>query len=170
MSRIPVSLDPFLPRALERRWEGEYSGDDLPRLRAASPDGAGIAVRVAFAVVRGPLGEIRWQAEIEGETEQVCQRCLQPMRWQFRLQPDIALVRSDDRSSKLGEDAERLELGADGLLWPAAVVEDEILLTLPLAPRHEQCGADWDREFEPGEGDREAENPFAVLGQLRGKS
>lgn len=170
MSRIPVSLDPFLPRALERRWAGEYSGDDLPRLRAASPDGAGIAVRVAFAVVRGPLGEIRWQAEIEGETEQVCQRCLQPMRWQFRLQPDIALVRSDDRSSKLGEDAERLELGADGLLWPAAVVEDEILLTLPLAPRHEQCGADWDREFEPGEGDREAENPFAVLGQLRGKS
>jgi uncharacterized protein len=170
MSRIPVSLDPFLPRALERRWEGEYSGDDLPRLRAASPDGAVISVRVAFTLARGPLGEIRWQAEIEGETDQVCQRCLQPMRWHFRLQPDIALVRPDDRPSGLGEDAERLELGADGLLWPAAAVEDEILLVLPLAPRHEQCSTGGHREFEPGEGDREAENPFAVLGQLRGKS
>ena len=170
MSRIPVSLDPFLPRALERRWEGEYSGEDLPRFREASPEGARISVRVAFTVVRGPLGEIRWQAEIDGETDQVCQRCLQPMRWHFQLRPDVALIRPGDRPSALGEDAERLELGADGLLWPAAVVEDEILLALPLAPRHEQCGADWDREFEPGEGDREAENPFAVLGQLRGKS
>jgi len=170
MSRIPVSLDPFLPRALDRRWTGEYSGDDLPRLRDASPEGAAISVRVTFSVVRGPLGEIRWQAEIEGETDQVCQRCLQPMRWRFRLQPDIALVRPDGRPLALGEDAERLELDADGLLWPAAVVEDEILLALPLAPRHEQCGGGGHREFEPGEGDREAENPFAVLGQLRGKS
>jgi uncharacterized protein len=170
MSRIPVSLDPFLPRALDRRWEGEYSGDDLPRLRAASPEGAGISVRAVFTVVRGPLGEIRWQAEVEGETDQVCQRCLQRMRWRFRLQPDLALVRPDDHPTALGEDAERLELESDGLLWPAAVVEDEILLALPLAPRHEECGAEWDREFEPGEGDREAENPFAILGQLRGKS
>jgi hypothetical protein len=58
MSRIPVSLDPFLPRALNQRWEGELEGHDLPRVRAAALEGAPISVRIGLSVVRGALGEI----------------------------------------------------------------------------------------------------------------
>jgi uncharacterized protein len=168
MSRIPVSLDPFLPRALNQRWEGDYSGDDLPRLRAASAEGSKIAVHAELSVVRGVLGEIRLQGRIDGEAGQVCQRCLEPIAWRFRLEPNVALVAAG-AAAGLGEDEDRVELGPDGLFWPTAFVEDEILLALPLAPRHDECGARRDREFEPGEGDRDAESPFAVLGKLRGK-
>ena len=43
------------------------------------------------------------------------------------------------------------------------LVEDEILLTLPVAPRHERCGL-------PGSADvGERENPFAALAGLKGK-
>jgi hypothetical protein len=45
----------------------------------------------------------------------------------------------------------------------AELVEDEILLALPVAPRHEKCGL-------PGAADAgERINPFAALSGLKGK-
>jgi uncharacterized protein len=45
----------------------------------------------------------------------------------------------------------------------AELVEDEILLALPVAPRHEKCGL-------PGVADAgERINPFAALSGLKGK-
>jgi hypothetical protein len=92
MSRIPVSLDPFLPRALNQCWDGELGGDELPRLRAAALEGAPISVRIGLSIVRGALGETRLQGTITGEIGQQCQRCLQPMTWRFSLEPDVVLV------------------------------------------------------------------------------
>ncbi|AHE98163.1 YceD family protein [Thioalkalivibrio paradoxus] len=165
MSRIPVSLDPFLPRALNQRWEGEYSAKDLPRVAAAA-EGAEVAVHAELTIVQGALGEIRLRGTIEGSVGQQCQRCLQPMRWQFRLAPDVALVRSGARAADLGADEEAVEVEADGLLRPAGFVEDEILLAWPFSPRHEGCSAGRAREFEPGAVSAE-ESPFAVLKGMR---
>jgi uncharacterized protein len=169
MSRIPVSLDPFLPRALNQRWEGELGAAELPRLRAAAPADAPLSARVTLTVVRGDLGEIRLQGMITGEIGQQCQRCLQPMIWRFSLEPDVVLVDPAGSPAALGDDQEFLELGPDGQLRPADFVEEEILLALPLAPRHEDCAARLPHEFEAGSGDRTAENPFAVLQELRKK-
>ncbi len=44
-----------------------------------------------------------------------------------------------------------------------ALVEDELLLSLPLVPRHDDC------EPPVEAGDDEEISPFAVLRQLRGK-
>lgn len=167
MSRIPVTLDPFLPRALNQRWDGDLGGDELPRVRAAAREGSPISVQVGLIVVRGALGEIRLQGALTGEIELQCQRCLQPMTWRFSLKPDVVLVDPAGPSPALGDDQEVLELGPEGLLRPAEFVEEEILLALPLAPRHEDCEARLPHEFEAGGGDRDAENPFAVLMELR---
>nr|WP_296747887.1 YceD family protein [Thioalkalivibrio sp.] len=166
MSRIPVSLDPFVPRALRQRWEGELGGDELPRVRAAALEGSPISVRVGLSVVQGALGEIRFQGTITGAISQQCQRCLQPMTWRFRLEPDVVLVDPAGPPPALGDDQEMLELGPEGLR-PAEFVEEEILLALPLSPRHQECQARLPHEFEAGSGDRDAENPFAVLQELR---
>jgi len=169
MSRLPVSLDPFLPRALDQRWEGELGAAELPRLRAAAPADARISARVVLTVVRGDLGELRLRGSIAGEVGQECQRCLQPMIWPFRLEPDVVLVDPAGSPAALGDEQDVLELGPDGLLRPADFVEEEILLALPLAPRHEHCAARLPHEFEAGGGDRTADNPFAVLQELRKK-
>lgn len=167
MSRIPITLDPFLPRALNQRWEGELGGDELPRVRAAALEGSPISVRVGLTVVRGALGEIRLQGALTGEIELQCQRCLQPMTWRFSLEPDVVLVDPAGPSPALGDDQEVLELGPEGQLRPGEFVEEEILLALPLAPRHQDCRARLPHEFEAGGGDRDAENPFAILRELR---
>ncbi|AGA33043.1 putative metal-binding, possibly nucleic acid-binding protein [Thioalkalivibrio nitratireducens DSM 14787] len=165
MTRIPVSLDPFLPRALNQRWEGDYSAKDLPRVAAAAR-GADVTVHAALTIVKGALGEIRLRGTIEGSVGQQCQRCLQPMRWQFRLAPDVALVRPGVPSADLGAGEETVEVEEDGLFRPAGFVEDEILLAWPLSPRHEDCSAGHGREFEPGAVSAE-ESPFAVLKGMR---
>ena len=169
MSRIPVTLDPFLPRALNQRWDGELGGDELPRVRAAALEESPLLVRVWLTVVRGALGEIRIQGALTGEMGLQCQRCLQPMTWRFSLEPDVVLVDPSGPLPALGDAQEVLELGPDGLLRPAEFVEEEILLALPLAARHEDCRARLPHEFEAGGGDRDAENPFAVLQELRNK-
>jgi len=168
MSRVPVSLDPFQPRALDQHWAGEFGRKDLPRLAAVVLEEAPLEVNVAIGLSRGMLGEIRLQGTIAGELGQQCQRCLQPMTWRFSLQPDVILVGPAGLPEAIGEGQDIVELDEDGLLRPAAFVEEEILLALPLSPRHEDCAQGPRREFEPGEGrGRQEDNPFAVLKKLR---
>lgn len=171
MSRIPVSLDPFQPRSLNQQWEGDYDRSDLPRVASVAPNDAPLAVHVSFGLARGQLGEVRLQGWIAGALELCCQRCLQPMTWRFRLQSDAVLLGPEGSPGALGEDRDVVEIGADGLFRPAEFVEEEILLALPLSPRHDDCDQERRREFEPGAVSHgSADSPFAVLGDLRKRS
>lgn len=169
MNRIPLSLDPFLPRALDQEWADAYTGRELPRVRALALEELPLSVHAELSIVRGVVGETRLQGTIAGEMGLRCERCLQPMAWPIHLEADVVLVRPGEVPEGLGEGQEVVEVDPDGLFRPAAWVEEEILLALPLVPRHPDCGAEHEREFEPGEGDRQVENPFAVLEQLKKK-
>ncbi|WP_026340759.1 DUF177 domain-containing protein [Thioalkalivibrio sp. ALJT] len=164
MSRIPVSLDPWQPRARHLEFEGGLRPEDLPRLSADALPGHPLRVHAQFRLERGPLNEMRLSGTITGELWLTCQRCLQPMAWAFRLQPDAVLQSSEGMPAGVGEDDDRVELEADGLLRPAVWVEEEILLAWPLVPRHEDCEPAAGPEFEAGE---RGDNPFAVLEQLK---
>lgn len=142
----------------------------------------------AQAVPEAPPVEVRWRAHgemrgsaagpgvpwlhVEAETELplVCQRCLGPVptplsvdRW-FRFVADEATAAVEDEEAE--EDV--LALQADFDL--RALVEDELLMDIPLAPRHEVCPQQprfsaVDEDFEAAGGDKP--NPFAALEALR---
>lgn len=164
MSRLPVSLDPWQPRARGLEFEGHLGPEDLPRLRADALPGYPLRVHAQFFLERGSLDEMRLRGTITGELWQTCQRCLQPMAWEFRLEADAVLLDPEDTPAGLSEDDDCIELEADGRLRPAAWVEEEILLAWPLVPRHTHCQPAAHAEFEPGE---RPDNPFGVLEQLR---
>jgi len=99
-----------------------------------------------------------------------CQRCLSPVDVpvavdrSFRFVADEQLAAAQDEASE--EDVLALEGGLDLL----ELVEDELLMALPLAPRHLICPvpvnlAAADPEFDTAEAERE--NPFALLEQLK---
>lgn len=167
MSRLPVSLDPFQPRALDQQWQADFGRRDLPRLAAVVPEATPVDVHVQLGLVRGLLGETRLQGRITGELGQECQRCLGSMSWTFSLEPDVVVAGPEGLPAALGEGQDVLELDEDGLLRPAEFVEEDILLALPLSPRHQECAGQPQREFEPGTGGGQGENPFAVLKKLR---
>ena len=166
MSRIPVSIDPWQPRAQSLEFEGELRLEDMPRLRSEALAEHPLRVHVRFLLERGSLGEVRLTGAITGELWQTCQRCLQPMAWEFRLEADAVLLPAGGSTEGLSEGEDFLELEEDGLLRPFVWVEDEVLLAWPLVPRHEHCEPAAGREFEPGE---RGDNPFAVLEQLKQK-
>ena len=102
----------------------------------------------------------------------VCQRCLNPvdvdvsLERSFRFVPDEAMAAAQDDESEEDVLAESRSFDLQQL------VEDELLMDMPLAPRHEQCpeslpASAGDEEFEQAQEERA--NPFAVLGRLKGR-
>ena len=137
-------------------------GDRLTRLDDSLVDRAG---EVTYEV-RGILWDEKpaLELKIEGWLMVRCLRCLGPMRWPVQIENRIRLARDDadlDVADEEGVDA----IQASQELNVAELVEDELLLQWPIAPRHDlhgmtQCGADL--TF----GGAQAVHPFAALEKL----
>lgn len=99
-----------------------------------------------------------------------CQRCLGPVEVQvqveraFRFVQDEAVAMAEDDQSE--EDLLALSRSFDLV----ELVEDELLMDLPVAPRHEVCPVAVqlevaDQDFDAGP--QERENPFALLQRIK---
>jgi len=100
----------------------------------------------------------------------VCQRCLAPVhtpaeidRW-FRFAPD------EETAAALDEELEDDVLVASHDFDLFNLIEDELLMELPITPRHEVCPQEvpltaQDPDFDSAENERA--NPFATLAKLR---
>ena len=102
--------------------------------------------------------------EVNGVLPLACQRCLDGIRFELDVDSLLELIpEGSELSQDELEDDTRDFLPVAGELDVAELVEDEILLALPVAPRHEKCGL-------PGAADAgERINPFAALAGLKGK-
>ena len=75
--------------------------------------------------------------DIEGDVPLVCQRCLAPMAWPVSQGTEVLLAHDEDELATLDAETEGDVILADRPLDAATLVEDELVLTLPFAPRHE---------------------------------
>jgi len=66
----------------------------------------------------------------------VCQRCLEPMDVHVTAQPSLGMVRTDLEAERLPPSYEPLQVG-DEPVPLVAVIEDELLLALPIVSMHE---------------------------------
>ncbi|WP_414648099.1 YceD family protein [Castellaniella sp.] len=116
-------------------------------------------------------GYRRWlDVRAQGVVRVVCQRCLSP--FDLTLHVDTTLGLLDNAAQLEAMDALEAEgrgsdveyLVADALLDVESLVEDELILALPVAPHHETC-PDAEGGHE-GPDDRDP-SPFAALAQLR---
>jgi len=125
----------------------------------------------------------------EASVRLVCQRCLGPLAQQLQVDRRIRFVRDEQEAERLDEDSDDDVLALPGgRLDLHVLVEDELILALPLVPRHEACPQPLLREHdaaaasttsaaaaagpadgpgEPEEGEAGTRRPFAVLAQLR---
>lgn len=100
----------------------------------------------------------------------VCQRCLTPVEAQLDLDRALRFVAGEAQAAALDADSEDDVLALTKVLDLRELVEDELLLALPLVPRHARCpepllagaGADPGIAFED-----DRPNPFAVLRKLK---
>ena len=161
---------PMLPRwvvarklaARDQVLSGAIAAADLARLTSAV-QGTDAEVDVELAFVQGDeVPEIHGRVRI-GVTL-TCERCLEPVEVGLAAAPALGLVHGD-------EDAVRLPARLEPCLSSAEeldlfdLVEEELLLALPIVARHqEECGRLV--AIEPTLADT-AENPFRVLEGLK---
>ena len=160
MSQPPAhqpSIDGFEFAAAGAKQQGVWPLSDFPRLRDMLAADAG---EVAYEIsgVRDERGRPGLRLKVSGTLTLRCQRCLEPMA--FEVQTDETLVLAatlaeihDEPADALGPD--RVVAGKEMAL--RELIEDELILAVPYAPRHEGCtaGRKDDRE--------ERTSPFAGL-------
>ena len=96
-----------------------------------------------------------------------CQRCLEAMPYPVDVRFRLAVVQSAGEAERLPEALDPL-LISEGRLRVADVVEDELLLSLPLVPKHapEHCAPHGDGSAGPRETTATA-GPFSMLGAIK---
>ena len=89
------------------------------------------------------LGRPAIAIEVEGSVPLECQRCLATMEWPVRQRTVALLARSEAEGDALDAGSDEEVLVAAEPLDALALVEDELLLSLPYAPTHAdgECAA-----------------------------
>ena len=151
--------------AAQREFEGRIPLAAMPRLSDGLLDPEGDArFTLAFGTdeLRIPFAELRIEAELPLECQSTLQRFVLPVQLVQRL----GLIRDEADEAALPEGYEALLVAADGMLKPAELVEDELILALPVvavAPGAEAV----EREFAPDAEEAAQANPFAALAGLK---
>jgi uncharacterized protein len=98
-----------------------------------------------------------------------CQRCLEPVDVPVSVDRWFRFVSSEEMAAAQDDESEEDVLALSRSFDLVELVEDELLMEIPLAPRHETCPpvnvALADASFE--QASARQENPFASLGLLK---
>ena len=145
--------------------EGELPLADLPRLSSLLNDAEG-SVRYRIEFGRDALDVPFAKLLIEAGLPLVCQRSLQAFVEPVVIEQCLGLLRDEAGEAALPPGYEALLVPEDGRIVPAELIEDELILALPVipvAPGSEAVERDW-----PVDGEEAAAiNPFAALSALK---
>jgi uncharacterized protein len=166
--RLPVHIDPIRMAETRRLLQGEVAVAEMSRLVEALQDSDGsVSVSLEFGIDEEGIRVMR--GRVQAEVSLLCQRCLEPMRQHIDNEFALGLVRSETEADELPSYYEPLLL--DGKpLFLRDVIEDELLLALPIVPRHatEACGVHLENtEAETEQKGDKQDNPFASLTELK---
>lgn len=161
------------PLDVDRLSRGEAGIDfdiplsELPRLRSRIP-GIGGAVR-GSARFRRQSGFAVVELSLAGNAMLQCQRCMQAMELAIDSTTDVALILAEADAAEVPEELEPV-LAREGRISCAELVEEELLLALPIVPLHEQPGECAVPPTAPLLGadapEHVTQRPFAGLGEL----
>lgn len=173
-SYLPEKIDPWKLATAGGYLHGEIPLSSMHRLSSllsGSEGSVGIAMNAGvdehgFRFIIGHL---------ETVVPMVCQRCLAAMRLPLEVNFRLGLVHSESQCKSLPRAYEPLVVTHGDILL-SDLVEDELILALPIAPVHQdmsQCEAcgyrlpDAQVELDPQAGESK---PFAVLSTLLKKN
>lgn len=148
---IPLTELPRVARELGGK-EGEVRG----RVRFSRQSGQAVA-----------------ELHVSAQPEVICQRCMQPMHWPIEDTARIALVSDYAAADRVADGLEVFLVEADSVSV-RDLVDEEIMLALPIVPRHGEGSECAGREIKlPGQeaqseqpDEAQVQKPFAQLGEL----
>ncbi len=167
----PLRLDVAAAAADRAVLSGAWPLAALQRLHSSGDGDLAVQWQARFeqrkvAGEAAPQVWLRLQARASVARE--CQRCLQPVLLALAVDRDFRFVPTEDEAAALDAHSDDDVLAAPGRFDLRGLVEDELLLALPLVPKHEQCPTDW--RPAPAAPEPARQHPFAALAALRRRS
>lgn len=134
MSQAEVIDGLQFARAALERW-GNVGMERLPRLAQLQCSSEGLEYRLCGG--KAGNGKPCLRLAVRGSMEMPCQRCLEPVQVPIAIDAELELAESEREISETDDEIDRVL--ASRHMDIASLVEDEVILALPMAPRHEEC-------------------------------
>ncbi|MCG8315139.1 MAG: YceD family protein [Pseudomonadales bacterium] len=173
-STLPDRIKPVKFAKRNSSFVGKWPLEKFSRLAADTVAASGeVSIDAAFSYDEGfpsLCGKLKADVQLQ------CQRCLEPVIVPLSVEINVAFVVTEERLENLPEPYEGVLLEEDEISI-VEVVEQELILALPIVAYHEQCDFyPYHTEEEKAESsakdsskESQSENPFSVLAELKGK-
>jgi uncharacterized protein len=165
---LPDTLDAWRAVSGRRVFEGRVALRRFARLQDALADSEG-ECRYRLVFDRDAFGSAVVEVEADARLPLICQRSLQHFLLPVSVRQRLGLVRSEKEETALPPEVEPVMVGADGELSPLELIEDELILALPVVPLGPQALSDPQPDAAVADApdiDR-IDNPFAALAALK---
>ena len=178
---FPAQIEPFKWAEQGFTWSGQLPLSRFARIaREAVGSIDDQLINIDCKLSMDAYLRIVWlDARVETQVPMECQRCLDTVKIELASDFHLALVDDESLVERLDEDADFIVLGesesstkgdydSPATLDLLALLEDELLLLLPLSPKHDVC----EHKHQPAAeepAEEKRDNPFDVLASLKGK-
>jgi uncharacterized protein len=163
----PRRLDVAAAAAAAVALSGSWPPSELTRLAdgAAAQVDEPIEWSARFEQRRVPAGapQVWLQLQAHARVARECQRCLQPVLLALDVDRAFRFLASEDEAAALDAESEDDMLVLSHQFDLRELVEDELLLALPIVPKHEQCPAPLAPAAETAQDETAPAHPFAAL-------
>ncbi|KNZ31796.1 MAG: hypothetical protein AD742_15000 [Methylibium sp. NZG] len=158
---------------------GELSGrwplQDMTRLAdsmhsdspATGASQVGWSARGELRAARGGPAQVWLHLRAEARLQLECQRCLQAVESELSIHRWFLFVPGEDAAAQMDSESEDDVLALTRALDLRDLVEDELLLALPLVPRHDVCPTALSLLNDAPQASAGPVHPFAVLATLK---
>lgn len=158
---VPEQVDAWRMVEARRGFSGQAPLAALTRLRDSLEDAEG-EVRFALDFGTDALQVAYVDLDIETALPLQCQRSLRRFLQPVRIRQRLGLIRRESDEAALPAECEPLLVPADGLLRPLDLVEDELILALPVVPVAPDSEA-VELDFAPDAEETAGRGAFAAL-------
>lgn len=151
-----------------RVFEGSVALASMSRLRdSLAATGGSVSYEIEFG--KDELGIANLWIRAQADLSLLCQRSLEPFDFPVRIDTRLGLIEEESEEAGLPPGYDPLLVEKNGQLRLADVIEDELILALPVVPLKpgvEPVERTWrgDEAEEP-----DASNPFSVLQKMKSK-
>lgn len=149
MMKLPTKINPLRLAKTRSQLIGTLSLVEMSRLAVlvGKQDGE-VALNLHFGI--DDYHQSYCQGHVTAELTLQCQRCNQAFLMQHDMELKLGLIAAEAQTKSLDDDYEPL-LCETAEMRLAGIIEDELILGLPLVPKHDEqsCQLMLKKEFEP---------------------
>ncbi len=163
---LPKELDPVKAAKAHQSFEGKLPFAKCERLQELALSGSEIAYKWSFFL--NQKSQSLAELTLSGAFQLKCQRCEKPMHFELDTFIAMQVVETEIQAEKLPLEVQPLMLNQEHLCNTLEILEDELILALPMIPMHEEkdCSFPQNEAYYAAKMETNTHKPFANLSKV----